>query len=277
MIAFLAPGQGAERPGMGRELAARWPVAAEILGALEPGLHDTALVQPALVATALATAAVLEELDVRCELAAGHSVGEVAAWALAGGATAGDAVGLARARGRAMSAAARACGGGMWAVTTVPEPLADGLVVAVHNPGQTVLSGVGAPPRGAVVLPTSGPWHSPWMRPAVAPFAAALEALPRRTLRCPLVRGQDGRVTSDDDVARAGLVAQLVSPLGWTGVLGTLGELGVTDVVLLGPGKLLATHLATAIPQVRVHRTDRARDLDATATALAGPRPSRAR
>lgn len=271
MIAFLAPGQGSEQPGMGRSLAARWPVARRLLEGLEPGLHDTALVQPALVATALATAAVLRELGVACALTAGHSVGELAALAIAGGLSDEDAVALARERGRAMSAAAAERPGSMWAVEREPDPLPDGWVVAVHNPGQVVLGGSGTPPRGAVPVPTSGAWHSPAMASAVPRFSAALDRIPPRALALPLVRGQDGRATTDASVAREGLVRQLVEPLRWTEVLATLVAAGVTDAVVLGPGKLLAAHLGT-LPGIRVHRTDRPVDVEATARALARPR-----
>jgi [acyl-carrier-protein] S-malonyltransferase len=259
VIAWLAPGQGAERAGMSRAVAG-----SPLVASLEPGLHDTGLVQPALVATALAIAEVLLGEGVPCDVVAGHSVGELAAWALAGGAAFPEAVALARVRGRAMASAGA---GQLWAVGDA-EPVPDGWTLAVENPGQRVICGVGAPPVGARPLPTTGPWHSPAMASAVGPFQAALAALPSRPLVRPLVSGQDGRDTRDDAVARRNLAAQLTSPLRWTAVLARLGALGVTDVVTLGPGKLLAAHVAAALPEVRVHRTDRAPDLEAAVQGL---------
>lgn len=261
MIAFLAPGQGMERPGMGRDVADHWPEAAALL-ALAPGavLHATSEVQPALTAVALGAAAALAAEGVRPDMVAGHSVGALAAWALAGGYVASDAVELARARGRAMEAVGAP--GGLWVLDGDVPP---GMVVAVENPGQTLIAG---PSYVGVRVPTSGPWHSPAMRPAVPAFAAALAALPARPLDVPVV--MDGRVCRADADVRGALVAQVAGPVRWTATLAALGALGVTDAVLLGPGKVLARHLALALPGVRVHRTDRAADVREAARALGG-------
>lgn len=267
MIAWLAPGQGAERPGMGRCLRS-WPEAAALLDLLEPGLHGTDRVQPALVATALGTAAALTELGVRCDVVAGHSVGELAAWSLAGGATAEEALDLARVRGRAMAEAAAQCPGGMWALDALPSPMPEGLVLAVHNPGQWVLSGPGPAPPGARPVPVSGPWHSPAMGAAAPALTEALARIPARTLQLPLISNHDGAVVREDAVVRAHLVQQLTHPVRWTRCLQTLGELGCTDVVLLGPGRSLAAGLRAVLPGVRVHRTEREADLRETARAL---------
>ncbi|MCO4746705.1 MAG: ACP S-malonyltransferase [Proteobacteria bacterium] len=252
---------------MGRDVARAWPSAARLLESVAPGLHGTELVQPALTAVALGAASVLRDAGVPCQVTAGHSVGELAAWAVAGGIAFDQAIDLARARGDAMAAAARDQPGGMWAFPAAPEPLPEGLQVAVYNPGQCVLSGPGPCPTGRPV-PTSGAWHSPAMEAARAPFAAALEAVPRQPLALPVVSNRDGSIVRDDDAFRAHLLGQLTHAVHWESVLVTLRASGVTDLVILGPSKVLTAPLRTFWPEVRVHRTDRARDLRATVTAL---------
>ena len=233
---------------------------------LEPGLHSTHRIQPALTAVALGAAAVLAAEGVACDVVAGHSVGELAAWSIAGGASPVEAVQLAATRGQAMAAAAKASPGGMWAfdVEAVPDPLPEGLVAAVYNPAEVVLSGVGG--RGRPIA-TAGPWHSPSMAKAQGSFAAALGRLPPRKLTIPMVSNHDGQSHSDDATLREHLVRQLTHPVRWNEVLATLRDLGVREVVVLGPGKILTSHLRRT-PQFRVHRTDNAEALRATVGSL---------
>ena len=171
-----------------------------------------------------------------------------------------------------MARAAAAEPGGMWAFDEdcVPEHLPHEVVVAVHNPGQVVVSGPEPGPPGGRRVATSGAWHSPAMGQARAALATAVAAVPRRALAVPLVSNHDGRAATDDAVVRAHLVAQLTSPVRWTEVLATLSAMGVTDAVVLGPGKVLASQLRRACPEVRVHRTDRAADIRATVRVLSG-------
>lgn len=269
MIAWLAPGQGMERPKMGRDVARAHPSAAALLEGLDAGLHGTARVQPALVAVSLGAARVLMEAGVRCDVVCGHSLGELAAWSIAGGATAREAITLARARGQAMADAAARAPGGMWALPGSARAWPDHLQVAVDNPGQVVLSGRLPGPIGATPIPTEGAWHSPLMQPAVPALQRALHAIPVRALRTPVVRNVNGEISQEDSVLRADLEGQLTRPVRWTAVLRRLASLGVRDAVLLGPGRHLARHLAEVLPEVRVHRTDRASDVRATVQALA--------
>jgi len=268
-----------ERSGMGREVAARWPDADALYRQAGGGrsglpLHGTETVQPALTAVALGAAAVLTSEGLAPDVVAGHSVGELAAWAIAGGLRPHEAVSLAATRGSAMAAAATACPGGMWAFApdAMPSPRPDGFVIAVYNPGQTLLSGPGLLPGGARVQ-TSGAWHSPAMMQAIPIFSESLLGLPPRAMHTAMVSNHDGTLVEDWHTVRDHLLAQLCAPVRWTSVLRTLGGHGVTDAVLLGPGKILAAQLRVALPEVRVHRTDGARHLEATVRAL-GQAPS---
>ncbi|MBW2253306.1 MAG: ACP S-malonyltransferase [Deltaproteobacteria bacterium] len=264
VVAWLAPGQGMERPGMGRDVAEHWPEAAHLLvlvaaGVSGPRLDGTDAVQPALTAVALGAAAALRARGLQPDVVAGHSVGELAAWAVAGGVRPIEAVRLARVRGEAMREAALGSPGGLWALAPedVPDPLPAGTCVAVENPGQIVLAGFFPPGPCAIPVATTGPWHSPAMAAAVPALEAALTALPVRRLGVPLVSNHTGKLVTDDATVRAHLVAQLTHPARWTAVLATLADLGVTDVVLLGPGRVLAHHVRAALPKARIHRTDR--------------------
>lgn len=247
-VAWLCPGQGMEQPGswsgplldLASELTGVDVARAARLGGRE--LLDTAVAQPTLVAVSLSCAP--PRLP---DVLAGHSLGELTAWALAGGATAEDAVRLAAARGSAMAEAARRHPGGMRAVRPeeLPDPLPPGLVVAVENPDNVVLSGPHEALRALRVgtpLPTGGAWHSPAMAEAVGPFAAALERLPRRPLLTRLLLC-DGTDAADDARARQGLVARITGPVRWRTVL---RRLEADEVVVLGPAKVLRHHLRAA-------------------------------
>jgi len=280
MIAFLAPGQGMERVGMGLDVAAAWPEAAEMMEIAREaaGLEHTwrnvgraftrtEVAQPALVAVALSAARVLAAEGVTPDVVAGHSIGELAAWSVAGGARPTDTLRLAAQRGRAMAEAARISPGAMCAVRSAEigdVQLPRGVVEAVENPGQRVFSGPVAAIRALGVgtpVATSGAWHSPAMESAKPAFETALASVRPQPLSCPLISNRDGALVADDKAARLHLVEQLTSPVRWTACLSTLAAMGVTEIVLLGPGKILAQHCRVALPGLRIHRTDRASDI----------------
>ncbi len=288
MNAWLAPGQGMEQARMGLELASRHAaaelldLASEVTGRdvsrlLErggPHMSRTEVVQPALTAVALGAASVLLRAGLSPGVAAGHSAGEISAWSVAGGLTPHDAIRLSAARGAAMAAAGAR--GGMRALRPAREHLAaalsaSGAALAVLNPGdEAVLSGSPDELRALASFPTvavatRGPWHSPHLATAAPAFAAALEATPSRPLRAPFVSNHTGELTHD---VAPHLLAQLTSTVRWAGCLQTMLEMGVTDVILLGPGKHLQRHVRLAMPRARVHRTDDLPSLTATLEAL---------
>lgn len=246
--AWLCPGQGMEQPGAWSgpllELASEL-TGVDLPRALRTGdraLLDTAVAQPALVAVTLSCAPAG-----RPDVLAGHSLGELTAWALAGGASPEDAVRLATVRGRAMAEAARRHPGGMRAVrhADLPTVLPPGLVLAVDNPDGVVLSGDHAALRALTLgtpVATGGAWHSPAMAEARGPFAAALDALPRRGLHTRLILC-DGHEARDDAHARQGLVDRITGPVRWTEAL---RRLDAEVVVILGPAKVLRHHLRVA-------------------------------
>ncbi|GAA1302369.1 ACP S-malonyltransferase [Pseudonocardia xinjiangensis] len=273
MIALLAPGQGSQTPGMlapwlddpvAEETLARWSAATGLdlvhLGteADAEEIKDTAVTQPLVVAAALLAAA---RLTAHIELpaaapSAGHSVGELAAAAVAGVLTPDAAVALAAVRGREMAAACALEPTGMSAVLggNPDEVLARlhelGLDPANRNgAGQVVAAGpVDAlaalaqdPPERARVkpLPVAGAFHTRFMGPAEEAMRTHAAGISPTDPTRPLLSNADGAVVTDGTEALRRLVAQVTRPVRWDSCMLTLRELGVTAVIELPPAGAL--------------------------------------
>lgn len=263
--ALLFPGQGTPPPWIAPEVVAQ-PAAAALIDvasaatgidlgrALVRGdraLERTEVLQPALVAATLAVEVLLRERGVRAEVLAGHSLGELAAWAAGGGIARRDAIEIAALRGRLMAREAARRPGGMLALrdTPVAAALAIGraagaIVAAADHGAEQVVSGdhaaIGAVAAAfpGVRLPVAGPWHSPAMAGAVDELTLALRRLPRRTPRAELVVNRDGQPAGGRDLCEL-IAGQLVRPIRFADLLATLARRGVARVLCLGPGKAL--------------------------------------
>jgi [acyl-carrier-protein] S-malonyltransferase len=246
------------------ESVARWSEAAGLdlrrlgVDAGADEIVDTAVTQPLVVAAALLAAA---RLTAKSELptgtvVAGHSVGELAAAAIAGVLSADDAVALAAVRGREMAAACHASPTGMSAVLggDADEVLAAlerlGLDPANRNAaGQVVAAGpvealdalAADPPGRARVkrLPVAGAFHTRFMAPAEAALRAAVAELTPADPARPLLSNADGAVVTDGAEVLSRLVAQVTRPVRWDSCTATLRELGVGAVVELPPAGAL--------------------------------------
>jgi [acyl-carrier-protein] S-malonyltransferase len=302
VIALLAPGQGAQTPGMltpwlaeagARETLARWSAAVELdlerLGTTADAeeIRDTAVTQPLVVATALlAHAALADRVALPTDLvAAGHSVGELAAAAVAGVLTPDAAVALAAVRGREMAASCALEPTGMSAVLggRPDEVLARleelGLDPANRNgAGQVVAAGpvdalaalADGPPERARVVPlaVAGAFHTRFMAPAETALGAHAASVTPADPTCTLLSNADGAAVADGSDALRRLVAQVTRPVRWDSCQETLRARGVTALIELPPaGTLvgLAKRELRGVPSLALRTPD---DLDAAAALV---------
>ncbi len=299
MIALLAPGQGSQTPGMlipwlddpdaEKQLAA-WSEMAGLdlvrLGTTAEAdeIRDTAVTQPLVVAAALLAAtrlgsARLSDLPAGVPVA-GHSVGELAAAAIAGVLSADAAVALAAVRGREMAAACALQETGMSAVLggdpdEVLARLAElGLDPANRNgAGQVVAAGPvtalaaleEAPPERARVkrLPVAGAFHTRFMAPAQDALRQHAEGITPADPTRPLLSNADGTVVTDGAEALRRLVDQVTRPVRWDVCMDALRELGVTATAELPPAGALTGLVKRALKGTTTLALKTPGDLDA--------------
>lgn len=220
-------------------------------------IRDTSIAQPLLVASALTAWHALDpDGSLRPDVLAGHSVGELAAAAIAGGLTDDVTMVLVRERGRAMAEASAALPTSMTAiiggkpdeVLTLLEEL--GLTPANNNgKGQIVAAGTveqleqlaATPPRRARLFPLSvaGAFHTAHMSPAVEHLAAVAAQVTPTDPELALLSNADGAVVEDGTELLERLVAQVASPVRWDLCMATMADLGVTGLLELTPAGTL--------------------------------------
>jgi len=252
---WLCPGQGAQKVGMGKDLAERLPAARETFQAIDDALATslsglmfngpedeltlTHNAQPAILAHSAAVFAVVRDKVKNPAAAAGHSLGEYSAYITAGALPAAEAAKLVRRRGELMHKAGTERPGTMAAVLGLPtaqvqaachEASGSGRVAVAANlnaPDQTVISGdpeavhkAGelCKAKGAkrvIALKVSGAFHSPLMEPAANSFRVALERAPFTEAAFPIVANATAEAVKDPTRARRLLSDQLTSPVRW--------------------------------------------------------------
>ncbi len=277
-VAFLFPGQGSQATGMGKELAALYPVARQTFEEADDALGFsisklcfegpdeqlklTENTQPAILTMSTAVARVLREKGITPQFAAGHSLGEYSAHVAAGTLPFADAVRTVRNRGRYMQEAVPAGEGGMAAILGMPlEQLqqvcaeaAQGQVVSpanINSPDQIAISGHQkaveraadlAKQRGAkktVMLVVSAPFHCALMQPAQDRLESDLQALQFNNPEVPVICNIDATPKTTGEGSRQALVRQVTGAVQWTKSMQTLIDLGVKTFVEVGPGKVL--------------------------------------
>ncbi|HEX3749738.1 MAG TPA: ACP S-malonyltransferase [Streptosporangiaceae bacterium] len=298
MLVITAPGQGAQTPGFlspwlevpgVAERLAGWSELAECdlirygTTGTEAEIKDTAVAQPLLVAAALAAAeALLGELPAAGPglATAGHSVGELAAGAIAGVLSPADALRLVAVRGRAMAAASTVTPTGMTALLGGDEKEvlasieAQGLTPAnVNAAGQVVAAGTleqlaafaADPPPKARLRPLSvaGAFHTEHMAPAVDALRTAAATVTVSEPQIVLLSNRDGAVVTTGADWLERIVGQVATPVRWDQCQHTLADLGVQALIELPPAGTLTGIARRALPGVTLQAVKTPDDLDA--------------
>ncbi|QTZ91762.1 ACP S-malonyltransferase [Streptomyces auratus] len=306
MLVLVAPGQGAQTPGFltpwldlpGVEDRLRaWSDAIDLdlvhygTKADEEEIRDTAVAQPLLVASALLSArqlfATADAVTAQVGAVAGHSVGELAAAALANTISDEAAMTLVRRRGQAMAEAAAVTETGMAALlggdeaVVLPHLEQLGLTPAnVNGAGQIVAAGtaeqiaalVENKPEGTrrvVPLKVAGAFHTHHMAPAVSALETATAQLAVADPQTRYVSNKDGQLVSGGQELVRRLVGQVANPVRWDLCMETFKELGVTALIEAAPGGTLTGLAKRALPGVRTLALKTPDDLDAARTLIA--------
>ena len=290
MLALIAPGQGAQTPGMlapwiedptSKTLLTKWSDAIDLdlihFGTLADAqeIKDTANAQPLIVAAGLLGARALAATD-KYSFVAGHSVGEITAAALAGVISELDAMKLVRARGIEMAKAAAVTPAGMAAVLggereVVLRAIADlGLVAANDNgAGQIVAAGnldalAQLAPEGARVraLAVAGAFHTSYMQSAVEPLRALAATIEVKDSTCGVISNKDGAVIRDGRKVLDRIVAQISNPVRWDLCMSSMESIGVTRAIEVAPAGTLAGLLKRGAPGITTYSLKSPDDLE---------------
>ncbi len=275
MKAYVFPGQGAQFSGMGKDLYENSALAKElfekaneVLGfdimkimfeGTDEELKQTKVTQPAIFLHSTILAACLGE-SFRPDMVAGHSLGEFSALVANKTLKFEDALKLVYQRALAMQKACEVEPSTMAAILGLEDAIVeeicagiDGVVVAANYncPGQLVISGAvpaveeacakltEAGAKRAMILQVGGAFHSPLMEPAREELAAAIEATEFSQPICPVYQNVTASAISDPAEIKKNLVSQLTAPVRWTQTMNQMIADGATEVIEVGPGKVL--------------------------------------
>lgn len=296
-IAFLYPGQGSQKIGMGKDFyenyasaRAIYDEASEVLGldmkalCFEENnqLDMTEYTQVALVTTCLAMTAVIEEVTkVKADVTAGLSLGEYTAIAVAGGMNSMDAITTVRTRGILMQNAVPIGEGGMAAVLGLLGETIDGLIAPIQGvsianyncPGQIVITGSslgvskacevlkenGA--KRVVLLNVSGPFHSAMLEDAGIKLGQVLRDVRIHELEIPYVNNVTATYVTDIGMTKELLEQQVSASVRWEQSMGAMIADGVDTFVEIGPGKTLSGFMKKIDRSVNMYRVETIEDI----------------
>lgn len=277
-VAWVFPGQGSQWVGMGRDLydnidsaravfdqaddALGFPISRLCFEGPEDELRQTINAQPALVVDSFACLQAAREVSGHSlpapSFAAGHSLGEYTALAVAGAFDFTTAVRLARERGRLMHEAGQARPGSMAAIIGMDEPplaevcrQTDTCIANINCPGQIVISGAAenidkamemAKARGAsraIPLQVSGAFHSPLMQPAVDGMSVFISPLSFQEPSIPVIGNTTAEPVTTAALVKSEFLNQLTNPVQWQRSIEYMVAKGVSTFIEIGPGKVL--------------------------------------
>jgi [acyl-carrier-protein] S-malonyltransferase len=306
-VAFLFPGQGSQKVGMGRALYDAVPESRAVFDEADAALGSslsrlcfegpedqlqlTANTQPAILTVSIAAARALDARGVKPQWVAGHSLGEYSALVSAGVLSLRDAVVAVRRRGQYMQEAVPAGEGAMAAILALDlaaveeacREAAQGQVVSaanINSPGQVVIAGHSAAvdraselckkagAKRAIRLPVSAPFHCALMMPAQDRLAGDLARLAFAAPALPVVNNVDAAVVRAADPCRDALVRQVSGTVRWQESVERLVREGVDTFVEVGPGTVLSGLVKKIDRNVRVLGVEDPASLEATAAAL---------
>lgn len=301
--AFLYPGQGAQKAGMGADFYKRSEVAAWIYDQASQLLDldmkklcfeenqlldQTEYTQAAMVTTCLAMTRVAESKGLKADMTAGLSLGEYSAIAAAGGMNDMDAIRLVRARGILMQNTVPQGEGAMCAVMgmnaeqieDILEPL-EGVTIANYNsPRQTVITGETASvdraaellkeggARRVIPLNVSGPFHSPMLKSAGEKLKAELDQISLRELRIPYMTNVTAKKIETICQTKELLKTQISAPVLWMQSMEQMIEDGVDTFIEIGPGRTLAGFLKKINREVTVYNISTWEEMEAVAEKM---------
>jgi [acyl-carrier-protein] S-malonyltransferase len=308
-IAYIFPGQGSQSPGMGKDLAEKFPAAKQVFEEADDALgfalsalcfngpaeelQLTENTQPAILTTSVAVLRALESEGLpSADFVAGHSLGEYSALVAGGSLSLPDAVKTVRARGRYMQEAVPVGAGAMAAILGSDLETVNAACAAaaqaqvcsaanINSPGQIVIAGDAAAidraiemlkARGAkraVKLNVSAPFHCALMKPAQDRLAADLSELQFDDLQTPVVTNVDAKPIKTGHEARDSLIRQVSQPVRWLESVEFVSSHGVQTFIEIGPGKVLSGLVRQINRELRCLNVEDESSLRATREALA--------
>ena len=275
MKAFVFPGQGAQFPGMGKDLYENNPLAKELFDKADEilgfkitdimfngtadELKQTKVTQPAVFLHSVILAKTMGE-EFKPDMVAGHSLGEFSALVAAGVLPFEQGLKLVEARALAMQKACEAKPSTMAAIIGMDDEKVEEICAKVegicvpanyNSPGQVVISGevesiekacvmfkeAGA--KRALPLMVGGAFHSPLMEPAREELAKAIEEADFSEPICPIYQDVDAKPHTDAAEIKENLIKQLTAPVRWNQIMAAMVADGMTEAEELGPGKVL--------------------------------------
>ena len=304
-IAFVYPGQGAQKIGMAKDFVDSFDWAKDMIKEASDAsgidmdkllfeenedINITEYTQPALVTACMIMTKALTDEGIEPDITGGLSLGEYCALVASGAMTFADAVKLTRIRGGLMSNTVPAGEGTMAAIIGLDSKVIedvikdiDGCTMANYNcPGQIVITGkkeavekampllseAGA--RKVVQLKVSGPFHSPMLKPAGDNLRKYLDETEISDLQAPYVANCNAEIICNTMKIRDLLQEQVSSPVKWEQSLMTIKEFGVDLIIEIGPGKTIAGFAKKTIPEIPVINVSTVEDINLVKEALNG-------